>query len=188
VRADAGLAVPAPYDFLEEQENVRYVIGFITNNRLRSRTAPLARQAEAKFQVTGEKQRPFTAFAYQADSWDRSRRIIAKVEYTAQGLNQRFVVTNLVRNPQFVYDDIYVLRGEVENRIKELKLEIKADRLSCCRFLANQWQPKCTLVSRPPSFTRASPKSKVPPSAPNSPASSGSSRKERYAFINRRID
>jgi hypothetical protein len=36
VRADAGFAIPALYEFLEEQ-NVRYVIGFITNNRLRSR-------------------------------------------------------------------------------------------------------------------------------------------------------
>jgi hypothetical protein len=50
------------------------------------------------------------------------------------------VVTNLVRTPQFVYNDIYVLRGDVENRIKELKLEIKADRLSFHRFLANQFR------------------------------------------------
>jgi hypothetical protein len=140
VRADAGFAVPALYDFLEEHDDVRYVIGFITNNRLLSQTAPLARQAEGNFQSTGEKQRLFTAFVYQAEAWDHPRRIIAKVEYTAKGLNQRFLVTNLSRNPQFVYDDIYVLRGDVENRIKELKLEIKADRLSCCRFLANQFR------------------------------------------------
>jgi hypothetical protein len=38
------------------------------------------------------------------------------------------------------YDDIYVLRGDVENPIKELKLELKADRLSCHRFLANQFR------------------------------------------------
>jgi hypothetical protein len=76
----------------------------------------------------------------RADSWEQPRRIIAKVEYAAKELNQRFVVTNLSRNPQFVYDDIYVLWGDVENRIKELKLEIKADRLSCSRFLANQFR------------------------------------------------
>jgi hypothetical protein len=140
VRADAGFAVPALYDFLEEHEDVRYVIGFITNNRLSSQTAPLARKAEGNFQGTGEKQRLFTAFPYQADSWKRPRRIIAKVEYTAKGLNQRFVVTNLNRNPRFVYDEIYVLRGELENRIKELKLDIQADRLSCHRFLANQFR------------------------------------------------
>ena len=61
------------------------------------------------------------------------------MEYTHLGANQRFVVTNLVRNPQFVYDEIYVLRGDVENRIKELKLELKADRLSY-RFWANQFR------------------------------------------------
>lgn len=62
------------------------------------------------------------------------------MEYSRLGANQRFVVTNLVRHPQFVYDDLYVLRGDVENRLKELKLELKADRLSCHRFLANQFR------------------------------------------------
>jgi Transposase DDE domain group 1 len=139
VRADAGFAIPALYEFLEEHD-VRYVIGFITNNRLKEQTASLAQKAEDNFQATGEKQRLFTSFHYQADSWDHSRRIIAKAEYTAHGLNQRFLVTNLYRNPHLIYDDIYVLRGDIENRIKELKLEIKADRLSCHRFLANQFR------------------------------------------------
>ena len=39
-----------------------------------------------------------------------------------------------------LWQTLYVLRGDVENRIKELKLEIKADRLSCHRFLANQFR------------------------------------------------
>jgi hypothetical protein len=139
-RADAGFAVPALYSYLEDQPETRYVIGFITNNRLLAETAPLLAKAQRQYQETGEKQRLFTSFSYQAESWDKPRRIIAKVEYTHLGANQRFVITNLVRNPRFVYDDIYVLRGDVENRIKELKLEIKADRLSCHRFLANQFR------------------------------------------------
>jgi hypothetical protein len=138
-RADAGFAVPALYRYLERQE-IRYVIGFITNNRLLAQTAPLLEKAQRQYQETGEKQRLFTSFSYQAGSWTRPRRLIAKVEYTQLGANQRFVVTNLVRKAQFVYDDIYVLRGDVENRIKELKLELKADRLSCHRFLANQFR------------------------------------------------
>ena len=138
-RADAGFAVPALYRYLEEQE-IRYVIGFITNNRVVDKAAPLLEKAQRQYLQTGEKQRLFTSFSYQAESWSRPRRIIVKVEYTHLGANQRFVVTNLSRNPQFVYDDIYVLRGDVENRIKELKLELKADRLSCHRFLANQFR------------------------------------------------
>lgn len=139
-RADAGFAVPALYDYLEGQPETRYVIGFITNNRVLEKAASLLLKAQRRYQETGEKQRLFTSFSYQADSWDQPRRIIAKVEYTHLGSNQRFVVTNLVRNPQFVYDDIYALRGDVENRIKELKLELKADRLSCHRFWANQFR------------------------------------------------
>ena len=81
-----------------------------------------------------------TSFGYRAHSWTRYRRVIAKVERLEKGLNQRFVVTNLSLSPKAVYDDIYVLRGEVENRIKELKLEVKADRLSCHGFLANQFR------------------------------------------------
>jgi len=138
-RADAGFAVPALYRYLERQE-IRYVIGFITSQRVLAKAAPLLSKAQRQYQDTGEKQRLFTSFSYQAESWTRPRRIIAKVEYTRLGANQRFVVTNLSRNPQFVYDDIYVLRGDVENRIKELKLELKADRLSCHRFLANQFR------------------------------------------------
>jgi hypothetical protein len=140
VRADAGFAVPAIYRYLEKQPDLRYVIGFITNNRLLAKTASLLEKARQRYQETGAKQRLFTSFSYQADSWGQFRRIIAKVEYAHLGANQRFVVTNLVRTSQFVYDDIYVLRGEVENRIKELKLDLKADRLSCHRFLANQFR------------------------------------------------
>jgi len=139
-RADAGFAIPALYEYLEKQPDIRYVIGFITNNRVVELAAPLLLKAQRQYQETGEKQRLFTSFSYQAESWDRPRRIIAKVEYTRLGANQRFVVTNLVRNPQFVYDDLYVLRGEAENRIKELKLDLKTDRLSCHRFLANQFR------------------------------------------------
>jgi hypothetical protein len=100
-RADAGFAVPALYRYLEQPET-RYVIGFITNNRVLAQAAPLLLKAQRKFQETGEKQRLFTSFSYQAESCTKPRRIIAKVEYTHLGANQRFVVTNLSRNPQFV--------------------------------------------------------------------------------------
>jgi hypothetical protein len=93
-RGDAGFAIPAIYRYLEKQPDLRYVIGFITNNRLLAKTATLLEKAQQRYQETGEKQRLFTSFSYQADSWDQPRRIIAKVEYTRLGANQRFVVTN----------------------------------------------------------------------------------------------
>jgi len=62
-RADAGFAVPALY--LEEQPQTRYVIGFIANNRLLAKAAPLLEKAQRQYQETGEKQRLFSSFSYR---------------------------------------------------------------------------------------------------------------------------
>jgi hypothetical protein len=140
LRADAGFAVPAIYRLLEK-EKVKYTIGLITNERLRERVASLAQQAEQDFAQSGVKQRLFTSFRHQAGSWQRSRRVVAKVERLPKGLNSRFVVTNILfESAAQIYDGIYTGRGDAENRIKELKLHLKADRLSCTSFKANQFR------------------------------------------------
>jgi len=139
VRADAGFAVPRIYRLLEKQ-GVYYTIGLITNERLRDKTAGLLETARQAFEQTGQKQRLFTSFAYRAGSWKRSRRVIAKTEYMPPGANQRFVVTNMPTDAQCLYDQFYLQRSETQNRIKELKLYLKADRLSCHRFSANQFR------------------------------------------------
>jgi hypothetical protein len=140
VRADAGFAVPAVYELLERHQ-VRYVIGLLTNDRLRSRVADLSAAVEKDFETTHEKQRRFASFRHRADSWQRSRRVVAKVERLDKGLNTRFVVTNLAFEPAvFVYDGLYIGRGDMENRIKEWKNHLKADRTSCHGFGANQFR------------------------------------------------
>ena len=139
LRADAGFAIPKLYDFFESND-IRYVTGLITNDRLRGRVADLAARVENRFDRTGQKQRELTSFWHQAASWPLPRRVVAKVEHLEKGLNQRFVVTNLDLEPRIVYDWIYTQRGEAENRIKELKNQLKADRLSCHRFKANQFR------------------------------------------------
>jgi len=140
IRADAGFAVPSIYRLLE-CEKVKYTIGLITNDRLRKRAANLALKAEKEFAKSGEKQRLFGSFYHRAGSWQKSRRVIAKVERLPRGLNTRFVVTNILfESAAGLYDGIYTGRGDAENRIKELKLYLKADRLSCTRFKANQFR------------------------------------------------
>ena len=69
--------------------------------------------------------------------------MIVKAEVTAHvgrqpKDNPRFVVTNLKAMPRHVYEDVYCARGDVENRLKELKLGLEIDRTSWTRFLANQ--------------------------------------------------
>lgn len=139
IRADAGFAVPGLYR-LCEQEKVHYLIGLVTNERLKAKGQALLEKARKGFEQSQEKQRLFTSFYYRAGSWKRRRRVIAKAEYTEKGSNQRFVVSNLYGAPGSLYDAIYIQRGDVENRIKELKVELKADRLSCHLFLANQFR------------------------------------------------
>ena len=99
----------------------------------------LLKQAVKDFEQTKKPQRLFLAVRYQAGSWTAAQPIVIKVEAHAQGTNRRAVVTNRPgweAMPSAVYDE-YAERGESENRNKELKLELQADRLSDHRFMAN---------------------------------------------------
>ena len=64
-----------------------------------------------------------------------------KAEWLEKGENPRFLVTNMEEKPQEMYDKFYVERGATsEHRIKELKRGIKANRLSCHKFISNQFR------------------------------------------------
>lgn len=90
---------------------------------------------------TGQKARLFDDVYYAASTWQHPRRLVMKAEWLAKGANPRFVLTNLELPAQVLYDSFYVQRGaDSEHRIKELKLGIQADRLSCHNFVANQFR------------------------------------------------
>ena len=139
LRADSGFAVPALYEYCEA-EGIGYTIGLIPNRRLERDAAPLLAEAQRQQQETGA---PTVRLAgettYQAGTWDRPRRVVYKAEALAQGPNTRFVVTTRTEAPLALYD-FYVDRGEPENWIKDLKRAGAADRLSCHRFVANQFR------------------------------------------------
>jgi Transposase DDE domain group 1 len=79
------------------------------------------------------------SFHYQADSWTRARRVVAKVEHHAGELFPRvgFIVTNLPR-PNRAVVRFYNKRGTAEQWIKEGKQAAHWTRLSCHRFRANE--------------------------------------------------
>src|SRR5262249_18472456 len=81
----------------------------------------------------------YHSFRYQAKSWDRSRRVVAKIEWHPGELSPRvgFVVTNLRRSPKRGVT-VYNGRGTAEQWIKEGKHAVKWTRLSCRRFKDNQ--------------------------------------------------
>ena len=140
LRADAGFAIPEIYDEYCEEEGIGYTIGLISNSRLQALAEPLLERAirESK-ERGGEKVRLVADVPYRAASWDRSRRVVYKAEMLEKGTNTRFVVTSRPDDPKKLYN-WYVRRGGTEGWIKDFKRALKAERLSCHRFLANQFR------------------------------------------------
>lgn len=93
-------------------------------------------EAVRQFEETGVKQRVFLAFEYRAGTWSQPRWTVIKVEAGREGTNRRAIVTNRP-GARVVPGGAYADRGESENRNKELKCGLHADRLSDHRYLAN---------------------------------------------------
>ena len=138
IRADAGFAVPALYDYCEA-EGITYTVGLISNARLEGMAEDLLAKAKESHQETAEKARLFSEGPYGAASWEKRRRVVYKAEAMEKGTNTRFVVTTRTDGPKDLYE-FYARRGESENWIKDLKVHMKADRLSCHRFISNQFR------------------------------------------------
>jgi Transposase DDE domain group 1 len=138
LRGDSGMAVPVMYDVCERLQ-VQYTFGLRLNPVLKGRSDALLAEAIEQYERTGQPQRLFRAFWYQAASWALPRWVVVKAEAHAAGTNRRAVVTNRPGArvlPQAAYDE-YANRGESENRNKEIKCGLEADRLSDHRYLAN---------------------------------------------------
>jgi hypothetical protein len=140
-RGDSWFATPALYDWCEAND-VAYVIGLPGNPVLHEQSQPwrAAARAAARHGKIGSARR-FGEFFYQAEGWAKARRVVVKAEHSALGANPRYVVSFGLeaKAPRPVYRS-YGQRGGCENRIKELKAGVKADRTSCHRFTANQFR------------------------------------------------
>jgi hypothetical protein len=134
-RADAGFANPEVYEFLEA-EQIKYAIRLPKNPILQGRIGYLLKRPVGR--PSNDVRRFHANFTYQAGSWTKPRRVIAKVEWHPGELIPRvgFIVTNLSRPAERVVA-FYNKRGTCEQWIKEGKGAIKWTRLSCCSFAAN---------------------------------------------------
>lgn len=138
LRADSGYAAPLMYETCQELE-VFATIGLRMNPVLRRESDALLEQAVLNYEATGQPQRLFHGFWYQAGSWPEPRFTIIKCEAQENGTNRRAITSTRPGAPvlpEACYD-AYAERGESENRNKELKCGLEADRLSDHRFLAN---------------------------------------------------
>jgi hypothetical protein len=141
VRGDAGYGVPWMYAVCERL-SLDYSFGIAANSVLKKGSESLLEAAMGQFEAQRQPQRCFMAFWYQAESWPAPRWVVVKAEAHAQGTNRRFIVSNRHGArilPEAAYDE-YAARGEAENRNKELKCELKIDRTSDHRFVANYFR------------------------------------------------
>jgi hypothetical protein len=140
-RGDAGFARPEVYELLEA-EDLGYAIRLPANSVLQKRighllTRPVGRRPKRP-QVL------FASFTYQAQSWSKPRRVVAKVAwhqgelYPRVGLDQLRCssITNLKRPAERI-SKFYNGRGTAERWIKEGKLALRWTRLSCRTFRDN---------------------------------------------------
>jgi hypothetical protein len=98
LRADSGFARDELMTWCEAN-GVDFVFGLPKNERLIAMIESALAQAEAKSRRTGEPARRFKSFMWTTrTSWSRSRRVVAKAEWTQGEANPRFVVTSLRRN------------------------------------------------------------------------------------------
>jgi hypothetical protein len=142
LRADSGFARDDLMAWCEAN-GVDFVFGLQKNERLIAEIECELAFAEAKSRRRcGRPARYFREFKYRTrKSWSRERRVVGKAEVTGGEANPRFIVTSFTRaecGPKYLYEKIYCVRGEMENRIKECQLDLYADRTSSATLRANQ--------------------------------------------------
>jgi hypothetical protein len=124
-----------------------YIFGLAGNPALDALTAETAVNLRFCHAMSREpKLRAYVSFAYQAGSWRRPRKVVARLECSLQpgenGMRQevdiRYVVTSLKGSARHLYETVYCLRGQMENLIKLHKAQLASDRMSCHSATANQ--------------------------------------------------
>jgi hypothetical protein len=151
VRLDGGFANPELLAFLDAEAGVEYVVAMASNAVLNRKAEEAMEVARLLAGLTDQTEHVYDEVRYAAGSWKQERRVIIKAEVVRADHkepkdNPRFVITNMKQTPQWLYEEVYCQRGEIENRIKELHA-MQIDRTSCTRFWANQFRVLLTAAA-----------------------------------------
>ncbi|MBU6451044.1 MAG: IS1380 family transposase [Cyanobacteria bacterium REEB67] len=150
IRADGAFTNSELYRWMDNNR-VKYALGLKHNNALLSKTRlgemkrirgidDREQRLKAGKDFHSRRARAFGDFKYKAESWDRERRVIARCDYTDDGLEVRYIVTNITKPvAKHVYEQIYCRRALCEGWIKNMK-ETNCSRLSCSQFKANAFR------------------------------------------------
>jgi hypothetical protein len=141
VRGDSHFCCKELMDWAYTQENVHFISGLTGNSVLNKLAEITINSAKREYAQYGKAVKRYHSFEYQAGSWEHSQRVIVKVEANSMGTNIRYIVTDMRQyRTQDVYEKGYCARGNMELRIKDHKLFLQSDRMSCNSFLANQFR------------------------------------------------
>jgi hypothetical protein len=146
LRGDAAFAKPEIYGYCEEHR-LTFFIRLPANDNLDKLVAPHLNRPVGRPPKSGI-QVKVVDLQYQAKSWHKPRRVVAKIEWHQGELFPRigFVLTNS-RLPCGKVVKVYNGRAEIENRIKEGKNTLRWDKTSCQRFEANQARLKMGVLA-----------------------------------------
>lgn len=133
VRADGAYSVPKLLNMCEYLR-VKYVIGFCYDASAKEQAEPFLKRAKEAYD--GTPQTVYGEFKRKTKSWKSERRIVCKASFDGEA-KVRLVVTNLTGTPEKVYRR-YCDRGEMENRIKDMKRDLSSGRTSCHGYRANR--------------------------------------------------
>jgi Transposase DDE domain group 1 len=149
VRGDSHFATPEVIEVVSHRRWTDFVFGLAGNAVLLRQAAPTLQEARrlhhqrvalahAHGQAPPASSRLYDDFTYAAQSWAQPWRVVLKAEVMSAGDNPRFVVTSLDAPPShMLYEDLYCARGNCENAIKAVKVDLHSDRTSATTFLAN---------------------------------------------------
>jgi hypothetical protein len=141
VRGDSHYGRWEAMAWCEQTAGVDYVLGFAVNEKLKALTEAQATALAGARQRSGrDKLRRFMSFQYGAEGWDKERRLVARIEATARGVDVRYVASSLKLDAKLLYETIYCARGTSENFIKWHKSQLASDRTSCRKPEANQFR------------------------------------------------
>ena len=167
IRGDSAYSREEIMAWCEDETDIDYVFALAVNPRLLQLSQPIQYRASQEY---SQKIQPIVEFFkslfpgeadfkkdaaafvnnsvwycyldYQTlDTWSCSRGVVAKVDYSNEEVNHRFVVTSLPIKkipPGRLYTQKYCPRGNMENYLKEQKLDLQSDRTSTHTFEGKQ--------------------------------------------------
>ena len=139
-----GDAMFSGHEFMEwamSQPRLHYILGYKAYKPLQKLVESWREDVVQRYKETQEEIKEYHAIEYAAANWKCKQWTVVKIEHTEQGCQTRFIVTDMKeKTARRLYEKDYCKRADCELCIKEMKDGLRADRMSCNRFTANQFR------------------------------------------------